>query len=333
MRKTIYGMVVLILSLLVGLWVVQTPASAAGPIKIRAVSYKATGSFTIDSYVGLIDRINKRAKGELVIDYLGGTEVVTSKDQPQAVKSGVIDMTVQPGTRFAGLLPEALVLVATSLTPMNERENGLHDFMVERFKAINMLYFGRNTQHNFYLALNKKVGRPQGLGGLKIRSTSTYNPFVKALGAVPVKMHSGEIYLAMERGVVDGYIQPILGIDFRKLYEVSDYFVDHPFYEGSNPVVVLNLDVWNKLPQHLKDLMINTIKEYEVEIFKASKVANEKARQRAMKFGMKPIKFSPKDAKWFRDLAYDAFFKDMKRKVSPASFSKLMKLLGRGPVG
>ncbi len=329
MRKIIYGMVCLVVSFLMSLGVVPTQAFAAGPIKIKAVSYKSKGSFTIDTYIGLIDRINKRAKGDLVIDYLGGTEVVTSKDQPQAVKSGMIDMTVQPGTRFAGLLPEALVLVATALSPMKEREGGFYDFMVDRFKAINMLYFGRNTQHDFYLALNKKVASPQELGGLKVRSSSTYNPFVKALGAVPVKMHSGEVYLAMERGVVDGYIQPMLGIDFRKLYEVSDYFIDHPFYEGSNPVVVLNLAVWKKIPQHLKDLMINTIKEYEVEIFEASKVQNGKARQKAMKFGMKSIKFSPKVAKEYRDLAYDAFYKNMKKKVNPVTYSKLMKFLGR----
>jgi TRAP-type C4-dicarboxylate transport system substrate-binding protein len=332
MRKIIYGFVCPMIFLLMGLWVARSPAFAAGPIKIRAVSYKATGSFTIDTYVGLIDRINKRAKGELVIDYLGGTEVVPSKDQPEAVKNGVIDMTVQPGSRFAGLIPESLVLVATSLSPMKERENGLTGFMVERFKTVNMFYLGRNAQMEFYLALNKKVARPQELAGLKIRSSSTYNPFVKALHASPIKMHSGEIYLAMERGVVDGYIQPILGLDFRKLYEVSDYFIDHPFYEGSNPVVVLNLDTWNKLPQHLKDLMTNTIKEYEVEIFEVSKVQNEKAKQKAIKFGMKPIKFSPKDAKWFRDLAYDAYFEGMKKKVSPDSFSKLMKFLGRVPV-
>ena len=329
MRKIIYGMVCLVVSFLMSLGVVPTQAFAAGPIKIKAVSYKSKGSFTIDTYIGLIDRINKRAKGDLVIDYLGGTEVVTSKDQPQAVKSGMIDMTVQPGTRFAGLLPEALVLVATALSPMKEREGGFYDFMVERFKTINMFYFGRNTQHDFYMAISKKVASPQGLRGLKIRGSSTYNAFIKALGAVPVKMHSGEIYLAMERGVVDGYIQPMLGIDFRKLYEVSDYFIDHPFYEGSNPVVVLNLAVWKKIPQHLKDLMINTIKEYEVEIFEASKVQNGKARQKAMKFGMKSIKFSPKVAKEYRDLAYDASYKNMKKKVNPVTYSKLMKFLGR----
>jgi len=305
------------------------PAPAPEPITLKAISYKVKTSSPIPDYIELIDRINQRAKGELIIEYLGGTEVVDMAEQPEAVKTGVVDMNIMPGTRFAGLLPVAYSLPVTSLSPMVERSGGYYDYMVEQFKTGNMFYLGRNGQFWFYLATNKAVEKPQELAGQKIRSSSTYNPFVKALGASPVSMKSGEIYLGMERGVVDGYIQPIVGLVDRSLPEVTDYLIDHYFYEGSNPAMVLNLDSWNGLPKHLQDLVMDTTIEFEKEKYPLMEKNSKEARQTAIDQGMEPIKFSTEDAKWYRDLAYSAYFDNMKGKVSPEAFAKVMELLKR----
>lgn len=303
------------------------PPPAVKAVTLKAISYKAPGSFVVDTYQELLKRITDRSKGELIIDFRGGPEVVAGADQPEALRKGVIDVLIQPGTRFAGLFPEALALPVTSLSPMRERENGFYAFMDGKFNSVNMKYVGRTVQNWFYWFTNKKVEKPQELKGQKIRSTSTYNPFVKAIGATPIAMDNTEIYAAMERAVIDGYITVVEEpIEFT-FYEVTKYLIDHYFYDGSNVVTVMNLDVWNRLPRHLQDLVTNTTIELEKEMVpKCEKIAVD-ARQTLISKKVTPIKFSAEDAKWFRDLAYSSYYADMKAKVSAESYTKLMELL------
>lgn len=68
-------------------------------------------------------------------------------------------------------------------------KNGLTAFLDELFKSkYNIHYMGRIVQNNgFYFYLNKSVKKPEDMVGLKIRSAGpTYDPFIKALGMVPV---------------------------------------------------------------------------------------------------------------------------------------------------
>ena len=60
----------------------------------------------------------------------------------------------------------------------------------------------------FQLFLNKPIKTVADLKGMKIRVSPTNVPFMKAVGANPVQMPPSDVYTAMERGVVDGYILP-----------------------------------------------------------------------------------------------------------------------------
>src|SRR5260370_23639786 len=75
-----------------------------------------------------------------------------------------------------------------------------------------MQYLGRVIDYTpFHLYLTKKIDKPD-LTGLKIRITPVYRDFFQALGATVVQTAPGEVYTALERGVVDGYGWPITGI-------------------------------------------------------------------------------------------------------------------------
>ena len=63
----------------------------------------------------------------------------------------------------------------------------------------------------FHIYLNKKIDKLD-FTGLKIRVTPVYKDIVEALGGTTVTTAPGEVYTALERGVVDGYGWPITGI-------------------------------------------------------------------------------------------------------------------------
>ena len=73
-----------------------------------------------------------------------------------------------------------------------------------------------------------------------------YRDFFSALGATVMQTAPGEVYTALERGVVDGYGWPIGGIFDLNWQEKTKYRVDPGFYDAEVSLIV-NLDAWKKL--------------------------------------------------------------------------------------
>ena len=208
----------------------------------------------------------EQAKGELIIDYIGGPEVIASREQYEAARVGVVDMAFTPTQHYISLVPEANILPISHLMPWEEREVGIHDLMVEVHKKINLYYLGRTIfgepWTSFFFWTNVRVETPYDLAGQKFRALSLYLPFMQELGISPVTMSLGDIYTAMDRGLVDGWAAtPGTGLRFH-LDEVTKYVIAHGFYQ-SNATVKMNLDTWNSLPKHLQDLMIKVQIEAE----------------------------------------------------------------------
>ncbi len=167
---------------------------------------------------------------------------------------------------------------------------------------------------------------PRDLTGLRIVDGIT-DAFLKKLGCVPVEVEFAEVYTAMERGTIDGWTFQFPGVTGFGWQEVTKYWIDHPFYMH-DVVTIINLKKWNSLPQHLKDV----VKAAQVEVESAylpiwaRHEANE--REKMLKAGMKPIKFSPADAKWYFETAYTAAWEEQMKK-HPDIAPKLKELMSK----
>jgi TRAP-type C4-dicarboxylate transport system substrate-binding protein len=253
-------------------------------------------------------KVNERAKGELTIEYLGGPEVIPVIDQPMAAKKGVVDIAFTFGG--SPLVPEGNTLFLSRVGNEEEREQGYWDLLGEAHKNVGLYFLGRDRDIHpggyFRIWVNKKVARPQDLVGMKIGGlTPVYVPYLKALGVVPTLLAIPDVYTAVERGVIDGYILggslPVsLG-----LHEVTKYRIEHRYYRP-DVVYVFNLDVWNKLPQHLKDLLTKAQREVEKEIMPIGMKVVEGAWNAELAAGQEIITFSAEDAKWYVETAYQS---------------------------
>ena len=87
----------------------------------------------------------------------------------------------------------------------------------------------RSATRRSIVYLTKPIAKPD-LTGLKIRITPVYRDFFTALGATVVQTAPGEVYTALERGVVDGYGWPTAGIFDLGWHEKTKFRVDPGFY-------------------------------------------------------------------------------------------------------
>ena len=125
--------------------------------------------------------------------------------------------------------------------------------------------------------------------GLKFRSNINYDNQFKRMGVVPINMPGGQIYTAMERGVIVGFANPVF-IRHRGLHEVTKYVIDHPFLTGGAKYIYMNLQTLNSLPNHLKALVNDVGIELEKEaVALAEKMVSEE-REKLDAAGMEFIK-------------------------------------------
>ncbi|PIX19007.1 MAG: hypothetical protein COZ70_11295 [Deltaproteobacteria bacterium CG_4_8_14_3_um_filter_51_11] len=302
------------------------PAHAKDPVKLKMVTFLPKGDVNMTAWMAFIEDVNNKAKGDLEIVFTGGPEAIPGFKQFEALRNGVVDVIYGCESYYGREVSGAAYTHLTRLDPIKERQTGYYEFRKEMLKKHNIYYLGRAEFGVwFQIFTNKAVKRPQELKGQKIRVSGTYEPFVKKLGAVPVTIPGGEIYTALERGTIDGYAWSALGNVQSGWAEVCKYILEPRIYE-MNIEALFNLKSWEKLSPDLQKLLTDCMIENEKKSVKVMNDISEKEFADMQKKGMKVIKFSPKDTKWYIDTAYEAGWEEV-IKQNPALGSQLRKML------
>ena len=299
---------------------------AEEPVTLRAVSFLAKNNVQTDSLFIFQKTLEEKADGKIKIEYLGGPEAVPSFEQIEAVKSGLVDMSLLPTAYYVPQIPVVDAVKLSRITPWEERKTGAYDFINKMHQEkVNAYYLGRFTNNvQFHLYLKKKIDKPD-FTGMKIRVTPIYKPFVEALGGVAVTTAAGEVYTALERGVVDGYGWPSVKISDFGWHEVTDYVIDPGFYQVDVGIIV-NLDVWNRLSQENKELLISAAKEAEHKTSEHFAKLKQEERELIFSKGVEVIEFTGEDRKTYLDAAYKAGWEQVLSK-SPELGAKYKKMV------
>src|SRR5258708_16696767 len=157
-------------------------------------------------------------------------------------------------------------------------------------QKLNAIFLARLVDNNpFHLYVNKPISSPD-LTGLKLRITPVYRDFFQALGGTVVQTAPGEVYTALERGVVDGYGWPISGIFDLGWNEKTKYRVDPGFYTAEVSVLI-NRNSWDRLNEAQKDVLRKSAARGEGEAVAGFCGENERGISRQAAAGIKTIKF------------------------------------------
>jgi TRAP-type C4-dicarboxylate transport system substrate-binding protein len=185
-----------------------------------------------------------------------------------------------------------------------QRKNGALDAINKVWnEKANMQYLGRVVENQpFHLYTNKKIDKPD-LNGQKIRITPVYRDFFQSLGASVITTPPGEVYTALERGVVDGYGWPIGGIFDLNWQEKTKFRVDPGFYDAEVSLV-MNLPAYKRLTEAQRAYLDKQVLALEAQnTFWTKYAADETARQE--KAGIQAIRFDEQTSKAYRDKAYE----------------------------
>ena len=111
---------------------------------LRALSMLPKPVTYTQNFLEFIDEVNEAGHGVVRIEFIGGPEAIPTFDQPEAVRTGVIDIVYAPGSYYPGLVPETDALVGANVSPMEQRAR-VGTWIDEQWQAVDRSLIRRTS--------------------------------------------------------------------------------------------------------------------------------------------------------------------------------------------
>lgn len=208
-------------------------------------------------WIPMLEELKKRSKERIHYTMFAGAALGKGPEHYDIVAKGLSDLGYFTATWTPGRFPLTDVLSLAAWVDGKDIATDIGNAMYKRvlhreFPGVKMVELNGCIQS--FLWTKKPVRTLRDAKGLKIRSPGGHQThYIKAIGAEPIFMPLGDVYLAMETGTVDGIVTcPPQFLSF-KLHEVAKYGVVATFGCVSEGVI-MNSESWKKIPEELKPI-------------------------------------------------------------------------------
>jgi len=223
----------------------ESPRNLAANEFARVAAEKSKGRIKVEVYTN-----NQLARGE------GATL--------EGVQLGTIDVAPVGSAPIGGIfepayLPLDLPFLWTSrdqVWKVMDGPIGQELFKKMEAKGVKGLCFGGGWGFRNMLSNKRPINTPDDMKGqtIRVQESPIYVAMMKQLGANPVPMPWGEVYLAMKQGTVDGMEIPVVTMVSDKFFEVTKYY---SLTKHTYPPIswFMNLKRYQSLPADLRQVV------------------------------------------------------------------------------
>lgn len=271
----------------------QTP-DLSEPPAIDGEVVEDHGSHTIRMGIGLAesspqyissqyfaDILEERSEGRLTVNIFPNSQLGDDVQMMEMLQTGTLDMTYPSTSPATTYVPELAAFDLPFLLPTREAavavmQSDVAQSMLDSFDGtgIKALAFSENGYRQLSNSV-RPVKTPEDVGGLDMGGLTIRtmeNPvhlsIWETLGANPTPMAFGELFSAMEQGVVDGQENPWSTILTSNFYEVQEFgsetrHVYTPF------IIMMSERTWDSLDPAYQELVQEAARqsaEYEIQL-------------------------------------------------------------------
>lgn len=209
--------------------------------------------------------VAERSNGNITIKIAPSEQLGSDVAMLTSIRTGALDLTANSQGAASGLVPELAALglpflFKDSTAAFKVLDGQIGKDLEAKFAAVGMipLDWWDNGIRNITNS-KRSINVPADLKGLKIRTPAdpmTVDIF-QALGAATQQIAFGELYIALQQGVVDGQENPLANIMSSKIYEVNKF-------------ITLSGHKWEVTPFLMSQISVKKIKPEELAIIKAA---------------------------------------------------------------
>ena len=237
--------------------------------------------------------VKERTKGDVDLQIFPSSQLGNQRQMTEGAQFGTIEGTVSPAAFLGGFDPAVSILdipylYPTSRTASQKLREGpfgkaiLDSFSSRGLVAITIWPNGRKS-----MTSNKPLANLDAYKGQKFRvmDSKILQEQFAAVGASAVSIAFGELYTALQTGVVDGQENPLDTIATMKYFEVQKNLVvtEHGAMED---VVLFNPNWWKSLPANHQQIIARAFDEVRPEVEKNKEAAQQVALETIRKSGV-----------------------------------------------
>lgn len=209
----------------------------------------------------------QKSNGEIDIKIFANGTLGGERETLEQVQNGVLEMTKASASPLETFAPEYKVFNLPFVFRSKDHFFKVLDGQVgdtilnaSKNRGFIGLTFYDSGARSFYA--KKPINTPDDLKGLKIRvqQSPTTIKMIQALGAAPTPMAWGEVYSALQSGVVDGAENNITALTTGRHGEVSKFYsvTEHQMVPD---VLVISSAKWDSLKKPLQDALRQAARE------------------------------------------------------------------------
>jgi C4-dicarboxylate-binding protein DctP len=244
-------------------------------------------------------KVSEYSKGTVEVKIFDSAQLYKDTEIVEAIQEGLVQAALAPINKWSGMIPAADVFEVPFLfkdlsSIKKYLDAGAADLLDKEFqkKGAKTLIW---VDYGYIQFFNNKrpLTKPEDFKGLKMRTFSSGDAdTLAALGASPTVMSSSEMYMAMQRGTVDGGTTGMPAAVSRKLQEVQK-FMTEANYTTAQFAVQANLKWWQKLPKDEQDAILKAGRDAEEWIRGAIAQSEEDAEKVLRKAGVQIHTLNP----------------------------------------
>lgn len=255
--------------------------------------------------------VKERTGGEVEFKIFPSSQLGNQRQMNEGVQFGTIECTVSAAAFLGGFNPAVSIMDIPFLLPTDRvqaqklRQGAFGKALLKSFdsKGFKAIATWPNGRKNF--TSNKPIATLEDYKGQSFRvmdSKILIEQFA-AIGASAIALPFGELYTALQNGVVDGEENPLDTIQRMKFYEVQKYLVlsEHGAMED---YILFNPTWWESLPEKYQTIIVDAF----IEVMPGVEAHKEQAQKDALavikKAGVKVSPLADADRADMRQLMY-----------------------------
>jgi tripartite ATP-independent transporter DctP family solute receptor len=242
----------------------------------------------------LSERVLEKSNGRMRIDIYPSEQLGSERECLELLQIGSLGMTKVSCSVLEGFVPSMSVLSLPYIFrdeahgfKVLEGEIGKKLLLAGEKVWLRGLCFYDAGSRSFYTK-DKPVLSPEDLVGMKIRTqeSPTSMRMVMALGGSPTPISWGELYSALQQGVVDGAENNPPSFHLSRHFDVcKHYSLDE--HTGVPDVLLINTNIWQSLPSEFQEILQEAADESAQLQKKLWKIATQEALEQVQKSGVK----------------------------------------------
>lgn len=293
-----------------------TTAPPVKPIELTYASPLSETTFYEQATLAWIDKMAADTNGRVQITpYFGGTLISYSESYAELM-AGKVDIAHCGWTYGSGydLLKKMGGFMYGVKT--TEQQHLIDNDLRAKYPEIEadftevkiMARCGGNAWHAF--TAGTAVRTLSDFQGLTLKAQPAQATVLQSLGAEGINPPSGDVYVSIQKGILDGLILDWSIVSSYNLHEVLDYYTILDLGTRIAPWKFMNLETWNSLPPDIQQVFEDNIEWYGLEIDRQAVIVADKGLQQGKDAGMEMIELSPADLAKFYELCKTAALVD-----------------------